>query len=126
MDGGVEVRRPLPVAFAAMPGRPLHGAGRQIDQPAVQAVGAGVLDFERVHAAGEVPGGEPLDRWRLDLAVEAAPGRPVGGGLGADQHGLCRFQGERQGGEAGVAQVKDLSTGVQEAVALDAIAARLS
>ena len=79
MDRAVVMRRALPVALGAGPGRALHRARRQVDQLAVQAVGAGVLDLHRLHAAGEIPGRDAGDRRRLDLAVEAALRRPVAG-----------------------------------------------
>ncbi len=88
MDGGVVMRCGLPVALLAGPGGALHGAGRQVHQPAVQAVRAGILDLHAVHAPREVPGGDAGDAGRLDLAVEAAMRGTVGGGLGADQDRL--------------------------------------
>ena len=100
MDGGVMMRRGLPVALRAGPRRALHGPRRQVDQLSVQAVGAGVLDLHRIAAAGEVPGGDAGDRRRLDLAVEAALGRAVLGRLGADQDrrgGVERQRHRRRG-----------------------------
>ena len=59
VDGGIQVRRALPVALAVAPRGTLHGACRQVHEPAVQSVGSGVLDLHRGHAAGEVPGAQP-------------------------------------------------------------------
>ncbi len=94
--------RSLPVHDA-----PLHGARRQIDQPAVQAVRAVVLDLEPVHASREVPGRDARNAGRLDLAVEAVPGRPVGGRFGADHDRLRHIQRRRLRGYARLALVVD-------------------
>ena len=61
----------------------------------MQAVGAGILDLHGVDAACEIPGRIAHDLRCLDLAVEAAPGRPIGRGLGADQQRCRRLEGQR-------------------------------
>src|SRR6266508_3664312 len=107
VDGGVHVRRTLPVALGVVPRRTLHGARRQVYKLAVQAVGPDVLDLERAHAAGKVPGGEARDARRLDLAVEAAPRRAIARALRADEYRLPGLDGEAGRGRARLALVVD-------------------
>ena len=107
MDGGVLMRRCLPVALLAGPRRALHGAGRQVHQPAVQPVRPAILDLHGGHAAGEVPRRHARDARRLDLAVEAALRRTVARCLGADQDGLWRVEGEGRRRGIGLALVVD-------------------
>src|SRR5205814_9884764 len=85
----------------------LSGGGPEGDQPAMQGVGAGVLDFHAVHAAGEVPGAETGDARRLYLAVEAMLDRTIGRGLGADHDRLRYVDRERCAGRGGLAFIVD-------------------
>ena len=96
VDGGIFVRRVPPAHLAAVPPRAGHSPGRDVDEPAVQSVRAGVLDATRLDATREVPscarigdgasmrdivdlvcGQRPIEhRRRLELAVEV-PGRTI-------------------------------------------------
>ena len=79
--GAVVLRGVAPGHFLPGPGRPGHGAGRQIDQAAVQAMGSPIDHPGRGHLARKVPVGDAsrlvvvdqgpiMDSRALDLAVE--------------------------------------------------------
>ena len=58
VDRAVLLRRVLPVHLAAVPAPAGDGAGRQVDQAAVQSVGGEIGRPRRLDALGEVPGAD--------------------------------------------------------------------
>ena len=69
MDGGVLIRRVVEVQLISGPVGAAHGANRQIDQPAVCAIGRDVDNVVRAHLAGEVPGGANVGAQREGYRV---------------------------------------------------------
>ena len=57
MDGRVLIRRVVEVQLISGPVGAAYGADRQIDQPAMSAVGGDVDDVVGLHRAREIPGG---------------------------------------------------------------------